>query len=856
MAKKSTKASRQDHRDPPDRQADNEAYPFVVGVGASAGGFEAFSSLLEHLPPEPGFAIVFVVHLDPKRESLMGSLLSKKTSLPVHTVNEPTDIRVNHVYLIPPGQELYLEANTLKLKKRTDGHKPIDTFLLSLASSRGSRAVGVLLSGNDHDGLLGLQAIKGEGGITFAQDDTAQFRGMPHNAIATGFVDFVMNPAAIAAQLVDVARHPMVRNEVQLEEISLTQATDEDMQTIFQTLRRATGVDFSLYKPSTVRRRIVRRMVLHKIETFKTYARYMQDNLNEVNALYEDLLINVTSFFRDAESFEALNRIVFPELLKHREPQEPVRIWVPGCSSGEQVYSIAISLLDSMDDRQQCPIQIFGTDISENAIARARAGRYPAAIASDVSPDRLRRYFTRGQDGYTINRHIRDMCVFARQNLVQDPPFSRLDLICCSNVLIYLGPTLQRRVTPIFHYALKDHGFLVLGGSETIGAFSELFSLVDKRHKIYTKKPSLSRVPIDMPAVPATAPLPPAWQPAFTAGTDFDLRREVDRLVMNRYAPPGVVVNDDFDVMQFRGRTGAFFEPAPGPATMNVLKMAREGLMADLRDALQRCKQTGLSVRKEKVRVRTNDHYTLISLEVAALRGPLPSDRYYLVTLEPMPEPAVPDDPAETEKQKRSRSGKELARIRQELAETREDLQAIIEEKEAANEELKAANEEIQSANEELQSTNEELQMAKEELLSTNEELTTINEELHNRNVELSDVNNDLLNLLSSIHLPIIMLSRTLRIRRFTPTAEKLFNIIPSDVGRPLSDIKSKIQVPDLDKLVRGVIDSLGTHERVVQDEEGRRYSMRIRPYQTAENRIDGAVITLVENSDGRAETD
>src|SRR6266851_3001788 len=490
---------------PEPHQSRRALFP-IVGVGASAGGLEAFTQLLKALPPRTGMAYVLVQHLDPTHESVLTELLTKTTEMPVRQVADATPVEPNHVYVIPPNVDLIISQGILRLTARTEArghHMPIDRFLRSLAEDQGSNAIGVVLSGTASDGTLGLAAIKAEGGITFAQDEkSAKFDGMPQSAIAAGCVDLVLPPDGIAEELARICEHPYLAHSSSSEIAELIPDGDPQLKDILHLLRTANGVDFSDYKPATVKRRILRRMALHKVGELKGYVQFLQHHPAEVEALYEDILIKVTSFFRDPDAFEALKTEVFPSILKHRSPEEPIRVWVPGCSTGEETYSQAIALLEFMGNRSaDIPIQLFGTDLGQGGIEKARAGIYPDSIAADVSPERLRRFFLKVEGGYRINKTIRDMCVFARQNLLQDPPFSRIDVISCRNVLIYLGPVLQKRIMPIFHYALKPKGFLMLGGAEgLLGTASDLFELMDRKHKIYYRKSTASRLHLDFAA--------------------------------------------------------------------------------------------------------------------------------------------------------------------------------------------------------------------------------------------------------------------------------------------------------------------------------------------------------------------
>src|SRR5438309_8851844 len=689
---------------------------------------------------------------------------------------------------------------------------PIDRFLRSLAEDKGSNAIGVVLSGTASDGTLGLAAIKGEGGITFAQDEkSAKYDGMPESAIAAGCVDLVLPPDRIAEELARICEHPYVAYSPSSKIAELMPDSDPHLKNILLSLRMANKIDFSDYKPATVKRRILRRMTLHKIDKVKEYVNFLRRHPAEVEALYEDILIHVTSFFRDPHAFEVLKTEVFPTILKHRSPAEPIRIWVPGCSTGEETYSYGISLLEFLGDRKaSIPIQLFGTDLSQLGIEKARAGTYPESIAADVSPEQLRRFFVKVEGGYRIAKTIRDMCVFARQNLLQDPPFSRIDIISCRNVLIYFGPVLQKRVMPIFHYALKPRAFLILGRSEgVIGTASDLFELMDRKYKIYCRKSIPSGLHFDFAASQYPTHLASDKQTQKREGVVqlLDLRKEADRILLTKYAPVAVVINDDMEVLESRGHVGLYLELASGRASFNVLKMAREGLLFDLQAAINKAKteKEGVPVRKENVPVERDGELKDVNLEVTRFKVASNRERNFLIVFEDS-RPAGRAESAGTmageakpsEGGKEKRSDRQSSHLKQELVATKRYLHSLVEDKEASNEELQAANEEILSSNEELQSTNEELQTAKEELESTNEELHTVNEELHNRNFELTQANNDFVNLLSSVNIAMLMLGGDLRIRRVTPQAEKLLGLIPTDVGRVSTSIRPNFDVPDL----------------------------------------------------------
>jgi two-component system CheB/CheR fusion protein len=830
------------------------AFP-VVCVGASAGGLEAFTRFLGNLATDTGMAFVIIQHLDPSHPSVLPPLLAKKSTLPVTEAKESVRVQPNRVYVIPPDRIMTISKGVLRLVTRSSEKKymPVDAFMRSLAEDAGSRAIGIILSGTASDGTVGLEAIKAEGGVTFAQDEkTALYPGMPSSAIATGCVDFVMPPDEIARELGKISRHPAIRRSgsLDLDNIGVPGSASQFAK-VFELLRKVTGLDFASYKRTTIRRRIARRMTLHKFTTLEEYLACLTKNRAEVEALSQDLLIKVTTFFRDTDAFDALKKKIFPSLLRHHKGTDTIRVWVPGCSTGEEVYSIGMCLIESIADTDagiQC--QIFATDISEAAIDRARAGFYTEGIKQDVSPERLRRFFVKTAEGFRIAKSVRDMCIFARQDLTKDPPFSKLDLISCRNVLIYMGSDLQKRIIPIFHYALKPGGYLMLGSAESTGSFSNLFTLADKKGKIYSKKSTpASEVRFEYPERAPALPIMPRDKKSRKAeipATELDLFKEADKITLTRYSPPGVLLNDELEVLQFRGHTGPFLENAPGKPTVNLLKLVKEGMVFELRSATERALKQGVSARSQSIALRHNGHVREVVIEVVPIQSALSQKPFLLVMFhEPLvsklkPGKAAPPLSKRTE-------ARLVLQLRRELSAVREELQSVIEEQEAAQEEFKSANEEILSSNEELQSTNEELETAKEELQSANEELTTLNEELLTRNSELGQLNSDITNLLASINIPILMLSQDLRIRRFTPIAGTLLNLIPSDVGRPITDINPNVDLPSLDRMVAEVIDTMSVREQEIRSKDGRWYSLRIRPYRTLENKIDGATVTLLD---------
>jgi two-component system CheB/CheR fusion protein len=830
----------------------------VVGIGASAGGLDATKELLKALPAETGMAFVVVHHLAPGRSSMLSEILARSTTMPVQPIEDGMAVSPNHVYVIPPGAGLELLDGKLRLIPREKGrvtYRPIDTFFRSLASEQRHRSIGVILSGTANDGTAGCEEIKAEGGITFAQDDTAQENGMPRSAVAAGCIDFVLSPTQIAESIRNIAAHPLVA----LPGAGVHVDTDR-LSGILEPLRLSTGVDFTHYKRATLVRRIARRMVLHKLTEIKDYERFLAGNPAEVEALFQDILINVTSFFRNPEAFELLKSRVFPALTTDRSRALPIRIWTLGCSTGEEAYSIAIAISEfAAATGRPLPVQIFASDLSSAGIVKARAGIYSKAIEQDVSPERLRRYFVDMDGGYRVNKAIRDMVVFARHNALIDPPFSHVDLISCRNLLIYLDATLQQRLVPTLHYALNPSGFILLGPSETIGPYRSLFELVDTKSKLYQRKPGPA-LHVETPrrrqivAAGRGAVAQPDISPRIAsepAMIGSEPQREADRILLSRYAPAGVLVNEEFEVLQFRGDTSPYLTPAPGRASFDLIRMLREGLVMSVRAALVQAKRDKRPVRQGDIRHRVDGESRVMSVEVIPIGVGTTSDTCYMVVFDDAASARARARPAaKADHPPRMRGDEALAeiqRLRQELAASREYLQSVIEQQEAANEELQSANEEVQSTNEELQSINEELETSKEELQSSAEELATVNDELHNRNLELTQSHNDLTNLISSVQIPIVMLGPDFRIRRFTPSAESLLNLIGTDVGRPITDLKSNIDIPDLEHRLHQVLDTVAPQEFTTQERNGRWYLLRLRPYRTLDNRIDGVVMSFVD---------
>jgi two-component system CheB/CheR fusion protein len=764
-------------------------------------------------------------------------------------------VKPNHVYIMPPKFTVALRKGVLHLIPRigeSGKHMPIDDFFQSLALDQKGNAIGVILSGTASDGSLGLQAIKLAGGTTIVQsEDSAEFSGMPHNAIATNQVDFILPPEDIAIKLAQIAGYPRQQNERLIAPISLTEESGQDLivAQIFSLLKSRIGIDFTNYKQSTIRRRLKRRMTLNQIYRLEDYVKFLNSKPAEIDALFQDMLINVTSFFRDPETFDTLKERVLPSLMIGRSDDQPLRIWVPACSTGEEAYSISMLIFEIMGDSAgTAEFQIFASDIDQEAIHTARRGIYPKKIADQIDPDRLKRFFIKVDNGYQICRSIRDTCIFTVQNAIKDPPFSRLDLISCRNLMIYLDTPLQKKILHTFHYALRPDGYLVLGTSESISTDTDLFYSLDKKYKIYHRSSSNLPVRNEFPLRihPITIKATSTHLEKTHMPNPSKIQQYAEKLILEKYSPPGVVINHDMQILQFIGQTDDFIQPSSGSASLNLLKMVRQDLMQDLRQAVRQAIKENRSVRVDQVRLREGEFVHKVNLQVLPLSAGESATLNYLVLFESVIEEPSVENPLAISPDEMDTKSIHIRELEKELLSEREHMRSFVEDQESANEELQSANEEIQSANEELQSINEELETAKEELQSTNEELETINDEQENRNAELNRINDDFSNLLASIELVIVILHTDLRIRRFTPAAKSLMNLIDADVGRPISNIRPNFELPDLEKRVREVIDTLIPQSIELQDHDGHWYSLRLRPYLTRDERVDGAVMAFI----------
>jgi two-component system CheB/CheR fusion protein len=840
----------------------SENFP-IVGIGASAGGLEAFEQFFRHVPVNTGMAFVLVSHLDPDHASMLTEILQRTTAMPVVEAKDLLTVLPNCVYAIPPNRDLSIFHGVLHLSvpDMPRGQRMvIDGFLRSLAEDQGDNAIGIILSGTGTDGTLGLRAIQGAGGISLVQDPaTAKYDGMPVSAIQAGYATYVLPVEKMPEQLFSNPRILNLKQEQQAPAAS----TISGMSRILMLLRSGTGHDFSLYKKSTIGRRIERRMSQHNIDDLEIYARYLKEHPPEVHLLFKELLINVTNFFRDPEAFVALKREILPQLLKDKPEGYIFRVWVAGCATGEEAYSIAILLHEIMDEtHQDFKTQIYSTDLDDDAIAVARGGIYPPNIAQDVTPERLRRFFNKEDAGFRVKKEIREMVVFATQNIIKDPPFTKLDLLTCRNLMIYLEPELQNRVIPAFHYALKPGAVLFLSPSESIGNHTDLFTALNRKWKFYESIPSAA-------SIRAVMSSGLSWtRDKNTKGTDevtpkikeTDFAELTKRALLQSYAPASVVTNLKGDILFVHGDTGKFLRPAPGQATLNVIEMAREGLQLELRSAIHAAAERNTPTMNRVASFGSHGDYHSMSFSVRLLPHPDVGFGLLLVSFQDVAD-AKSEPPAKAQtgallvKPSKPLRGKragadELQRaeeLERELAYTKENLHATIEEQQASNEELKSTNEEMQSTNEELQSTNEELETSKEELQSLNEELVTVNAELQDKIEQLAGMQNDMKNLLDNINVGTIFLNESLNIKRFTREAVKVYRLVASDVGRPLADIKSNIEGDDLLAEALSVLETLVPREREVRTVSGEWYLARVQPYRTLDNVIDGVVLTFTD---------
>jgi two-component system CheB/CheR fusion protein len=824
----------------------------IVGLGASAGGIRALKEFFAQVPADSGMAYVVILHLSPDHESQLAEVLQATSAIPVSQVRDRVKVAPNHVYVISPNQSLAMTDGHLALSEMTrieERRAPVDIFFRTLAESHHSCAVSVVLSGTGANGSMGMKRVKECGGVCIVQDPLeAEFPEMPRNSIATGLVDYVLPVAQIPAKIIAYKNH---LGSVSIPVEARPEADDKALRDIFTQLRMRTGHDFTNYKRTTVLRRIERRISVHELPNLPAYALYLREQPEEAQALLKDLLISVTNFFRDQAAFEALERKIIPRLFEGKGPEDQVRVWVAGCATGEEAYSVAMLLAEHLSDSADAPgVQVFATDIDEWAIAKAREGYYTLNDAADVSPERLRRFFVKEGEGYRVCREIREMVLFAVHNLIKDPPFSHLDLVTCRNLLIYLNRTAQEHIMEVIHFALNPGGHLFIGTSESVEGASDLFVAFDKESHIFQGRPVETRLPLPIPSLSITSQVL-----QYRADARAPEARALERLsyldlhlrLLELYGPPSVLVNEEYDIIHLSQRAGRYMEVAGGEPSHNLLKLIRPELRLELRTALYQATQKGQNVEARGLQIRVNGHTERVNLLVRPVMGVENATRGFILVLFEREQNGVDAEGGAPKTVVSADAGPMARQLEDELMRVKTQLHATSEQHELQQEAMKASNEELQAMNEELRSAAEELETSKEELQSVNEELTTVNQELKIKIEEQSQANNDIHNLINSTDIGTIFLDRAMRIKLFTPRAREIFNLIPADAGRSLSDITSRLGEVDLIPVVDLALDHLQMIEREVATQDGGWYLMRALPYRTTDDRIEGVVLTFTD---------
>jgi len=850
---KQTKTSN-DFQDDESSKPANNTFP-IIGIGASAGGLEALKSFFSKVPKNSGMAYIVVVHLSPKQPSMMPELLQKVSSIPVIIAKDGKTVESNNVYVIPPDKEINIFKGKLQLLDVVDRKifHPVDSLFKSLALDQDHFACGIVLSGTGTDGTLGVKEIKANGGLILAQSETsASYDGMPRSAVNTGQIDFILPPEEMPSTIINYFQHPQtIYNQ---HTTTTTKEHEKCLSKIFNILRTRVGHDFSLYKVNTLLRRISRRMGLNQIDSHELYVRFLRGNPNEVDALFRELLIGVTSFFRDPESFAIIKNDLLPPILDQMTDDSTFRVWIPGCSTGEEAYSLAIILRECLDKiSKRIHLQLFGTDIDSHAIDKAREGIFPESIRSDVNQERIKRFFIKEDNHYRVHKEIRDCVVFSVQDIIKDPPFSRLNLLCCRNLMIYLDTEAQKKLLPLFHYTLQPESTLVLGSSETIGGFTNLFEVVNNKWKIFKRReiPQQLRQHIDFPSGLTQVENDVSLSPAATNTPKSKIDLITQKAILDQFGPTAILVDGRGDIQHFQGRSGLYLEPpTSGAPTNNILDLAREGLRIELSSALRSAKASNQKITRKRVNVKTNGDFQLIDLHVSPQHSPKELSGLFLVVFEKIDVDIQSPDSKQSEQVGLEIETNKIRELEKELQITRESHQTTIEELELSNEELKSTNEEMQSSNEELQSTNEELESSKEELQSLNEELQTVNAELQSKVDELSAAQDDMRNLLNSTEIATIFVDNDMHIRRFTPQATHIVNLIQNDIGRPLQHVVNNLANDGMIKDLSDVLSKLSPKETEVETTKGDWFNMRIIPYRTTDNRIDGAVLTFSKISE------
>ncbi|MFC2107554.1 chemotaxis protein CheB [Bacteroidota bacterium] len=825
----------------------------IIGIGASAGGLEALEKFFANMPSDSDLAFVVIQHLDPNHKSIMGSLLAKYSEMKILEAKDGMLVEKNCIYLNPPNKNMHIIKGKLQLMEPKETHVAnlaIDYFFRSLSDDRAEKAIGIILSGTGTDGSLGAKAIKGGGGMIMAQDvNQAKFDGIPKSVIDTGFVDFILSVEKMPQELIKYIKHPFIQTD---KKIDNNEHFQNYLEKIYALIRTQTGHDFSNYKKNTIKRRIERRMDVNKIDKLPDYIRFLNQTPLEISTIFKDLLISVTNFFRDKDAFIKLKEVIISHLEDTDTRNYPFRCWVPGCASGEEAYSIAMILVEALEESgKSVNIQIFASDIDENAIEIARSGIYPESIAADVSADRLNRFFTKRDHGFGIKKYLREMVVFANHNLIKDPPFSKLHLISCRNLLIYLDQVLQKKILPAFHYTLNPNGILMLGPSESIGEYVDLFQVVDSKLKIFKKLGYVVQTKVDYPNLKASKHKQENNNKTeeINVMQKKGIRELAQNLILKDFSPPCIIINEDFEILYFNGDTSKYLSPPIGEPKFNIAEMARDDIRNKLLSAIRKTLKQNSIVHIEKLQLKYNNSFLTIDVEIRPMADVKDHKKLVMIIFnDRTPKQAIePKDKIPGEK---NVDYQRILSLEQDLQSTKEYLHTTIQELEASNEELKSTNEELQSTNEELQSTNEEIETSKEELQSTNEELLTVNSELQGKMEELSQVNNDMNNLFASTEIGTIFLNNELKIKRYTPAMTHIFNLIPSDIDRPISDITSNIAIDTIFEDSKKVLDTLVSKEIELHEKDNIWYSVRISPYRTTDNIIDGIVITFIDISE------